>query len=518
MEQNGYLRASDIDALIFDLDGVITQTRRVHKKAWKELFDAFLNSEGRSDSMTERDYDDYVDGKPRYEGVRSFLESREMELPFGDIDDEPGYSTICALGNKKNALFHDIIREDGVDIYESAVDRLKQWRAAGIPTAIVSSSKNCKFIIEQAGIDHLFDVRVDGMVSEERGLKGKPDPDIFLEAASELGARPERSIVFEDAISGVKAGQEGYFGLVVGVARFNNEDELLKHGADMCIENFDAFDLFGSEEIAGYFRFTKPMVFSEDARIFDLLSHKKPVFFLDYDGTLTPIVQRPEDAVISAEMRETLSKLAHHFTVAVVTGRDKEDVMDFIRLDHLIYSGSHGYITSGPDGLFMEHEQSEEIIKKLDTVEEDLEKMLEGKAEGAQIDRKRYAIAVHYRNAAEDDVPEVLEAVDWILEKYDGLKTGEGKMVVEIKPDIDWHKGKAVLWIMEALGLDKKPDILPVFIGDDVTDEDAFNAINDIGIGILVENRGQETAAAYSLKNVFQVRRFFEKIIHLYSE
>ncbi|TVR43280.1 MAG: trehalose-phosphatase [Bacteroidia bacterium] len=518
MEQNGYLTASDIDALIFDLDGVITQTRRVHKKAWKALFDGFLKSKGKDDSMTDRDYDDYVDGKPRYEGVRSFLKSRGVELPFGDTGDEPGYDTVCALGNKKNELFHDVIGEDGVDLYEPAVEKLKQWRAAGVKTAIVSSSKNCKFIIEQAVIDHLFDVRVDGMVSEERGLKGKPNPDIFLEAASELGARPERCIVFEDAISGVKAGQEGFFGLVVGVARFDNKDELLKHGADICIENFEAFDLFRSEEIAGYFQFTKPMVFSEDARVFELLSEKKPVFFLDYDGTLTPIVQRPEDAAISDEMRETLSELGRHFTVAVVTGRDKEDVMDFIRLDHLIYSGSHGYITSGPDGLFMEHEQSEEIIKKLDAVEEDLEKMLEGKAEGAQIDRKRYAIALHYRNAAEEDVPDVFEVVDRILEKYDSLKTGEGKMVVEIKPDIDWHKGKAVLWILEALGLDKKPDLLPVFIGDDVTDEDAFIAIKDIGIGILVENKGQDTAAAYSLKNVFQVRKFFEQLIRLYGE
>jgi len=509
------LKPKDLDALIFDLDGVITQTRELHKKAWRRLFDGFFEETKGEASMSSDDYDAYIDGKPRYDGIKSFLSSRGIELPFGSEGDKPGNDTICALGNKKNRIFNDLIKEEGVKVYDGAVKRIEQWRGKGIKTAIVSSSKNCKTIIEQAGISALFDVRVDGLVSADRNLKGKPDPDIFLEAARALGARPERSIVFEDAISGVQAGQNGFFGLVVGLARFDNREELLGHGADLCIPDFDEFDLFGDENIAGYFRYTKPMVFSADADVFDRLAEKTPVFFLDYDGTLTPIVQHPEDAVISDEMRDTLSDLAGCFTVAVVTGRDKEDVRDFIRLDNLIYSGSHGYVTSGPEGLYMEHEESEKIIQTMDKVEHDLHDLLDGQAAGVQIDRKRYAIAVHYRNAEEKDVPFVFEVVEKMLEKYQNLKSGEGKMVVEIKPDIDWHKGKAVLWIYEALGLAKKPDHIPVFIGDDVTDEDAFKALKGKGLGILVENRGQNTAADYSLKNVFQVRQFFRKIIAL---
>ena len=507
--------ASDcIDALIFDLDGVITQTRATHKKAWEELFNGFLKSRDGQDPVKPVDYSRYIDGKPRYEGVKSFLASRDISLPFGGLDDPPGDETVCALGNKKNEIFNKIVKEEGVKIYQNAVEKIRQWRKEGYKTAIVSSSKNCKMIIEKAGIDELFDVRVDGAVSEDRGLRGKPDPDIFVEAALELKACPAKSIVFEDAISGVQAGAAGFFGLVVGVARYDNEQELLDHGADMAITDFKDFSLNEDETILSYFKASKPLVFSEESRFFDEVAGKTPAFFLDYDGTLTPIVQRPEDAEISNEMRETLKQLAARYTVAVVTGRDLDDVKDFIQLDEIIYSGSHGFVISGPDDLYKEHEKGGEIVELMDKVEKELHGLFDGKAEGVQIDRKRYAIAIHYRNAPEKDVPYVFEVVDKMLDQFDGLKTGEGKMVVELKPDIDWHKGKAVLWILEALGLDQKKDVIPVFIGDDVTDEDAFKALQGKGIGILVENRGQKTAAKYSLKDVYQVRRLFEKFIH----
>ncbi len=504
------MTSESIDALIFDLDGVITQTRSTHEKAWEELFNEFLKSRGGQDPLEPGDYSRYIDGKPRYEGVKSFLASRDISLPFGGLDDPPGDETVCALGNKKNEIFNKIVKEEGVKIYQDVVEKIRQWRKEGYKTAIVSSSKNCKMIIEKAGIDELFDVRVDGKVSEERGLRGKPDPDIFVEAALELKACPTKSVVFEDAISGVQAGSRGFFGLVVGVARFDNKQELLDHGADMAIADFKNFYLTGDDDIMSYFQASKPMVFAEDAGFFDEMEGKTPVFFLDYDGTLTPIVQRPEDAVISDEMRETLKRLAARYTVGVVTGRDLDDVKNFIQLDDIIYSGSHGFVISGPDDLYKEHEKGGEIVELLDKVEKKLHELYSGKAEGVQIDRKRYAIAIHYRNAPEKDVPYVFEVVDKVLEKFEGLKTGEGKMVVELKPDIDWHKGKAVLWILEALGLDQKEDVLPVFIGDDVTDEDAFRALQGKGLGILVENRGQDTAAKYSLKDVYQVRRLFE--------
>ncbi len=510
-----------VDSLIFDLDGVITQTRDVHKKAWQEMFDLFFEKQkdkySEQASMSENDYLQYVDGKPRYQGVKSFLDSRNIELPWGNTDDNPGFETVCSLGNMKNELFNKILDRDGVEVYDDALQKLEEWKHQGIKTAIVSSSKNCKKIIEVAGMDHLFDTRVDGTVSEATGLKGKPNPDIFTEAARLLDARAEKSVVFEDAISGVQAGQRGYFGLVVGVNRFDNKDALLKNGADITVDSFFELDLTDEELVEEYLSHPGKPIFPGNNEIFEILSRKEPVIFLDYDGTLSPIVTRPEDAIISNEMKDTLKSLASKFTVAIVTGRDKEDVENLVGLEELIYAGSHGYIISGPNNLFMEHPDSKKIIPKLDEIQEEVEKELKEKTEGTQIDRKRYAIGIHYRNARPEDEKVVYDIANKILDKHKGHKIGEGKKIVEIKPDLDWHKGKAVEWILGALELTGKDHVAPVFIGDDVTDEDAFKILQDKGIGIMVGSHGQKTYATYSLKNVFQVREFFNNLIELYN-
>jgi len=507
-----------IEALIFDLDGVITQTRKTHKKAWKEMFGSFFERHHpEQPSMTESDYQEFIDGKPRYQGVESFLTSRGIELPFGSITDEPGYDTVCALGNSKNFLFNSVLEKEGVEIYDDALEKLKQWRSQGLKTAIVSSSKNCKKIIEVAGISHLFDTRVDGVVSEELGLKGKPDPDIFTEAARRLDVAVGNAVVFEDASSGVNAGQRGYFGLVVGISRFGNAQALKDNGADITIDDFTRFDLNDDALQEEFFTQHGIPIFPDNDEIFRTLSQKKPVIFLDYDGTLSPIVPRPEDAIISPKMKETLKKLAEIYTVAIVTGRDKDDVENLVGLNELIYAGSHGYIITGPGGLFMEHPDSEKIIPKLDDIEKEVSSYLEDKTEGTQVDRKRYAIGIHYRNARPEDEKVVLELVNEILKKHPGHKKGEGKKIIEIKPDLDWHKGKAVLWILDELNLSEKENVMPVFIGDDITDEDGFEALKDIGLGILVGGHGQPTAAKYALKNVFQVREFFKKLIEMHQ-
>lgn len=511
------MKKNRIKAIIFDLDGVLTQTQHVHFKAWKTAFDQFLQTVDDENAdrrpMTEEDYVLLVDGKPRYEGVKSFLESRKTSLPYGNPQDSPEKKTVCGLGNKKNELFNEYINRGGVKKYNPAIEKLRKWYTQGFKTAIVSSSKNCLQIIKQVGIADLFDTRVDGKIAAERKLKGKPNPDIFIEAAKEIAVAPEEAVVFEDAISGVQAGQKGHFGLVVGVNRSDNEEALLNEGADIIINSFDEIDFDNNPEVDEYFNLPKPLVFSEETKIFELLENRDLAFFLDYDGTLTPIVKRPEDARLSEEMRETLKQLSKLYPVAIITGRDTQDVKDFIQLDNLIYAGSHGYSINGPDGLFMEHEKAGEIIPLLDRIEKELQEELRDKTKGVQIERKRYAIALHYRNARETDVPVVYEHVAKMLKKHKGIKKGEGKKVVEIKPDLDWHKGKALLWLLDALDLKERDKCLPVFIGDDITDEDAFRAVKEIGIGILVGTHGQDTAAQYSLKNVFQVREFFETII-----
>ncbi len=255
-------------------------------------------------------------------------------------------------------------------------------------------------------------------------------------------------------------------------------------------------------------------LFSEESDFFEKLSNKKPVLFLDYDGTLTPIVSRPQDAILSQEMKQILNELSHSHTIAVVTGRDMDNVKKLVGLETLIYAGSHGFRISGPNGLYMEHEQSKEILPQLDRIEKELLPLQES-FKGVQIDRKRYAVGVHYRNAAEKDEPQIIEAFERVLAQHTGYKKGTGKKIVEIKPDLDWHKGQAVLWILKALKMDQDPTVLPIFIGDDDTDEDAFGILkeNNLGLGIFVEHEGQPTSAHYSLKNVGEVGRLFKALI-----
>lgn len=231
------------DAVLFDLDGVLTQTALVHAAAWKAAFDAFLADRAASDGTemvpfdTATDYPAYVDGKPRYDGVRSFLASRAITLPDGDPDDAPGFATVCALGNLKNDKVQATLERDGVQTYDDAVALLRHLPTVGIKAAVVSSSKNCLAVITTAGIVDGFQARVDGMVAAERDLAGKPAPDTFLEGARELGVPADRAVVVEDALAGVEAGRAGAFGLVVGVDRVGGDHaaKLVEHGADEAV-------------------------------------------------------------------------------------------------------------------------------------------------------------------------------------------------------------------------------------------------------------------------------------------
>ncbi len=226
-----------ITACLFDLDGVLTKTAEVHAHAWKQIFDAFLKTRGEQPFDLVHDYDEYVDGKPRLDGVRDFLASRGIELPAGAADDPPDAETIQGLANAKNGLVLRLIREDGVEAYEGSVRYLHAARDAGLRRAVVSSSHNCQDVLVAAGIEDLLEVRVDGVVAEERHLRGKPAPDAFLEGARMLGVAPERAAVFEDALAGVQAGSAGGFGHVVGVDRAGQREALLAHGASVVVDD-----------------------------------------------------------------------------------------------------------------------------------------------------------------------------------------------------------------------------------------------------------------------------------------
>jgi beta-phosphoglucomutase family hydrolase len=235
----------NFDAVIFDMDGVITKTALTHAAAWKKMFDEYLkkreaeHGEKFVEFTHAGDYLPYVDGKPRYKGVQSFLESRGIDIPFGDPSDEPGKETCCGLGNGKNDAFNEVLDKEGVEVYPSTISLLHELKNAGVKLGVASSSKNCKPVLERVDLLNMFDARVDGVVSAELGLHGKPEPDIFTTACDIVKADYSKSIVVEDAVSGVQAGIKGKFGLTVGIARENNIKELQEAGAHIVVEDLE---------------------------------------------------------------------------------------------------------------------------------------------------------------------------------------------------------------------------------------------------------------------------------------
>ncbi len=233
----------DIRACLFDLDGVLTQTAKVHAAAWKEMFDDYLRERAEREGEefvpfdSHDDYNRYVDGLPRYDGVRTFLESRDIHLEEGEPDAQPASETIRGLGNRKNELVLQLIKEKGVDPYEGSVRYVKAVGETGLTSAVVSSSTNCKDVLAAAGIDDLFTTIVDGNVADEQGLKGKPTPDTYLYGAEQLGVEAAQAAVFEDALGGVEAGRAGNFGVTVGVNRVGQADALKEHGADIVVDD-----------------------------------------------------------------------------------------------------------------------------------------------------------------------------------------------------------------------------------------------------------------------------------------
>jgi beta-phosphoglucomutase family hydrolase len=232
-----------IEACLFDMDGVLTKTAAVHAAAWTQMFDEFLKARAESSGGkftpfdTHDDYDQYVDGKPREDGVRDFLASRDITLPEGHSDDPPDAQTVYGLGNRKNQLLLKKIKDDGVEVFDGSVRYLEAVQKAGLHRAVVSSSANTEQVLNVTGLAKYFEVRVDGVTIAQRHLHGKPAPDTFLDAARQLGVEPAHAVVFEDALSGVAAGHAGHFGFVVGVDRVGQAKALAEHGADKVVED-----------------------------------------------------------------------------------------------------------------------------------------------------------------------------------------------------------------------------------------------------------------------------------------
>lgn len=506
-----------IKAVITDLDGVITSTARQHEKAWKTLFDEYNDrrrKEGKKEFLpySEIDYARHIDGIPRYDGVNNFLVSRGLELPYGSPEDAPGKQTVCGLGNRKNEIFTSIIELEGVEVYPKNIEKLKEWKEQGLKIGLISSSRNCSKILKLAHLDNgLFDTVIDGVTSAERNIAGKPAPDIFLEAARELNVEPALAMIIEDARSGVEAGRKGDFRLVIGIEIASSKKDLLEHGAHLAVSHLGELELeFKQERDPGQL----PMALESFERIKEAFSKENPLLFLDFDGTLAPIVEHHKDAAISEDMRGLVKKLAENYPVAVISGRGMADVKQRVNLHGLYYAGSHGYEISGPNGFFKENEEAQKVLPVFYELEPILKEQLRDIG-GVDFERKKFTLAVHYRQVKQEDEQEVHHRIYKILKDYPQLAAAGGKKVIEIRPNIDWHKGKAVEFLKREISKEENP--FSLYVGDDVTDEDAFREVGN-GIGILVGKHDKNSFADYTLKDLEEVEVFFKKLIQIKNE
>jgi len=502
-----------ITACILDMDGVVTDTARLHAAAWKRMFDEFLTTRPEQAAAElrpfdpDQDYREYVDGKPRYDGVASFLKSRNISLPRGSPDDPPARDTITGLGNRKNGYFLDLLAKEEVRPYEATVDFIHRGRAVGIRFALVSASRNARRVLEAAGLADLFAVVVDGRTANRLNLAGKPAPDIFLEAARRLATVAGQTVVVEDALAGVRAGKAGGFALVIGIDRSKRGAAMDRAGADLIVKDLDEITF---ADPSGERTRQLPSALDRAEDIFKRLQQTAPAIFLDYDGTLTPIVEDPARARLDEKTRRTIQRLAENLFVAVISGRKLDEIRELVALDDLVYAGSHGFEVSGGAGYFNGGRDPKPFLGALEKAARELDTFCT-ELNGVTVERKPFAVTVHYRGADEEAIGPLESQVDRIAAQHKELTKTAGKMIFELRPAVDWDKGRALEAILEHFHVDCAR-ITPLYIGDDTTDEDAFRRISENGIPILVSERPRPTTARFQLRDPDEVRLFLERL------
>jgi alpha,alpha-trehalase len=513
-----HIDASIIDAVIFDLDGVITKTEVVHHAAWEQLFNEYLEERAvrTGDTwqpFTLADYLAHVDGRPRFDGVAGFLESRGIRLEWGSADDPPEAETVCGLGNRKNGYFLRLLERDGVEAYPTSVRLVTELQRQGVGTALISASRNVSDVLAAADLSDLFPVIVDGVVADDLGIPGKPDPAVFLEAVARLGAAPDRTVIVEDAQSGAEAGRAGGFRQVIGVDRGDQAGALRDAGATEVVQDLGEVEVLAVPPTA---REELLSALGEIDSIEDIIEGEEVVVFFDYDGVLSPIVSHPDLAVLTEETRAVLAELAGVVTVAVVSGRDVSDVRGKVDLAGISYAGSHGFDIIAASGEPVTDERLDafhEYLAPLDLATARLEDELSD-IDGAQVERKKYAIAVHYRRVADEDLPAIEDAVEATAPLVPTLRVATGKKIFEFRPDFDWDKGRALQWLLVELGFEG-PSVVPMYFGDDTTDEDAFRVVRKRGIGIVVGRDGPPSLAHYALEDTDEVAAFLRRLVEV---
>lgn len=477
-------------AVILDLDGVLTATRSLHFEAWKEMLTPIT-------PFTEEDYEKYVDGKPREAGLKTFLQSR------GIIKDE---EEVKSLGEKKNELYLKALDEKGLVIFADALRALKKWKLQKMPLAVVSSSKNTTKILERLGINNFFDVQIDAVIGANLNLQGKPAPDYFLEAARQLGKSPRDCVIVEDAVAGIEAGVNGKFKTVIGIYRPGQTPAkaLEEAGADFVITSLE--DIFT----------LKPNALKNWNKFQNIINGKELALFLDFDGTLSEIVTDFQQAKIVDSIRPILEKTSKSIKIAIISGRDRQDVKSRVGVDNLFFAGCHGYDISGPGCFHFQVEEAESAAPEIEKASDHIIKMAES-YDGLRLEKKKYLTAVHFRGVDPKKHPELKTKIKSIIENFENLEARHGKMVIEIAPKVSWNKGEAVKKLCEVLDLNHEHTVA-VYIGDDLTDEDVFCELKSWGVGIKVGVEKMEgTCADFSLKNPEEVGSFLAQVEEIYS-
>lgn len=498
------------DGVLFDLDGVVTDTAALHQRAWATLFDSFLadrpplpNEDHRP--FTHEDYRRHVDGKPRTDGIRDFLTSRGITL-------QPGADTDRLLADLAGRKQHLYLRQlaGGISAIDSTITLVRRLSDVGIATAVYSSSKNCERVLRAAGILDVFAVRVDGETAETLGLPGKPHPALLLETARRLGVRPDRCVIVDDATPGTQAGRDGGFALVVGIARYGNEDQLTAAGADAAVCDGADIDVrTGDRRLSAL-----PDALDCLAQIAPVLAGRHTAIFIDFDDTLSDIVDDPADAALVTGAAETLHALSLVCPVAIISGRALSDVRTRVGVAGLWYAGSHGLDLAGPDGRVYRNDLATGTLQQLHDAVAELRSAV-GDIRGTVLEDQPFAVAVHYRNVAPEKVTQVVSAVRTIGQRR-GLRVTHGRRVIELRPDVKWDRGDAVRWMATTLQM---PTVFtPIYIGDDLTDEDGFDAVKLNGMGVLVrhdEDDERSSAAHFTLSAPSQVVVLLARLTHL---
>ena len=408
--------------------------------------------------------------------------------------------------------YHDAVLFDldgaltnNVPLFGATVDLARKLRGIGVAAGAYSSSPQCQQALKAAGIDDLFGICIDG-IAGERGTAENPDPAVLLEATRRLGMRPQRCVVLETSGAGVAAGRDGGFALVIGIDGAGGADDLARSGADVVIADLaDVAVRTGDRRISEL-----PNALASYGQLIGITSARESMVFLDYDGTLSPIVSDPDAARLVDGAAEALELVAAACPVAVLSGRDLADIRTRVDTAGIWYAGSHGFELIGPDGTYHENEEASVFVPILERAAAELSQSL-AQIPGVRVEHKRFAVAVHYREVAEEHVGAIVSTTHKLGQRA-GLRVTSGRMLVELRPDLDWDKGTTLAWIRDRI--DPSGSLLPIYIGDDLTDEDAFEAIKFDGIGIVVghdEDGDRKTAAHFTLQSPDHVREFLQR-------